>query len=119
MARGSGWTVRAASLADLEAEQRPAQRLLGTPEVGVGVAPLQTLHRAVERSAGPLRVDLLGALGDLRQNADAIGKDLRETARRGQVATLRPAAEHDPTDPEGGQKGCVPWQDAQVALAAG
>src|SRR6266446_4976652 len=67
-----GRLVRPDPLTDLEADDRLLQGDLRALEIGVCGALAQALQRTVPGPGGPLTVDPLGTLGDLRQDADPV-----------------------------------------------
>ena len=101
---------------DLQARQRFHQR--GARALVVDV-PWPRASRASARRLrlfGARDVDVLGALGELRQDGDPIGQHFGEAERDRQVDLLLPLAVPQLADRERGEHRRVPRQHAEVAL---
>ena len=71
------------------------------------------------RGFGPLGVDLVGALGQLRKNRHAVGQHLREAIGDRDVGPFASLAVPQLADPERREQGRMSRQDAEVPFGAG
>src|SRR5436190_2707394 len=94
----------AALAGDLDPHHRLLEGHLGALEVGLGVAAAHPAERPVARLLRPIQIDLLGALADLRQDADPRRQHLGEAGGYRQIVPHVPPAVDELADPETGQE---------------
>src|ERR1700694_3644482 len=89
---------------DLKAGEGAREGGLSPREVDVALAPGQPALGAFSRFLSAVPVDLVRALGVLREHDDLVVADLGEAAGQGQVRLARALAIGELADAEGGQQ---------------
>src|SRR5271165_4191409 len=87
--------------------------------VEIGSWVLQRLFRTISCSGSALHVDILGALGGLRQDGDFVGQNLGESPGDGEMLSLAALLVGDFADGQLGDERRVSGQNTDVASLAG
>src|SRR5262249_15349785 len=103
---------------DLQADQRLQHRDACALEVHVGRRFRQALFRALLRGLRAREIDLVGLLGYLRENGDAIGLDFCAAKRDQEIVLLLPLPVPQRAHLKRRQQRRVTRQDAEIPVGA-